>query len=194
MKKREWNSLSHSAGLVTFKVALNTLCFMLLLLTVFLPYWLKIQVSHTHFYLGLWKPCGDKMCEDIQKSVLIKVVQVLMGMAIVTGFLAFLDIFLILINVVNDRTFFYIFSALCSFVTALLCLVGQSIFMVSMHVISIHSTNHFFFEWVFYLGWGTSTLYLLSGSLTLVRRHSKKVKPRSRITTTSTQEPKSTMS
>nr|XP_020859172.1 protein NKG7-like [Phascolarctos cinereus] len=194
MKKQDWNSFSNTEGLVTFKMVLNSLCFMLLLLTVFLPYWLKIQVSHTNLYMGLWKACGDKMCEDILNSVLIKVVQVLMGIAIVTGFLAFMDIFLILINVVNDTTFYYLSSALCSFVTALLGLVAQIIFMISIQVISIHSTNHLIFEWGFYLGWGTSTLYLLSGSLILVRRYMKTVKSRTSPMTKSIQEPKSTSS
>ncbi|XP_068944973.1 protein NKG7 [Petaurus breviceps papuanus] len=102
-------------------------------------------------------------------AALIKVVQALMAIAIVTGFLAFVDVFLILLNVANDRTFFYLASALCSFVTALLGLVGQSIFMVSIQMTSIHNINHFFFEWVFYLGWGTSTLYLLSDFIQATR-------------------------
>ncbi|XP_031819151.1 protein NKG7 isoform X3 [Sarcophilus harrisii] len=177
MKKK--HSLSQKDELVPFKMALNTLCLVLLLLTVFLPYWLKIQNSQEHFHMGIWK------------SFLLKAVQALMGSAILTGILALVNIFLLLISAVNDRTFFFLSSALCSFVTALLGLFGQSIFMVITNTSTLANIDFLYFDWAFYLGWCTYVLYLLNGSLILVRKHSTRVKPARQSTDKSMQECKS---
>ncbi|XP_031819150.1 protein NKG7 isoform X2 [Sarcophilus harrisii] len=182
MKKK--HSLSQKDELVPFKMALNTLCLVLLLLTVFLPYWLKIQNSQEHFHMGIWKSCENKI-------FLLKAVQALMGSAILTGILALVNIFLLLISAVNDRTFFFLSSALCSFVTALLGLFGQSIFMVITNTSTLANIDFLYFDWAFYLGWCTYVLYLLNGSLILVRKHSTRVKPARQSTDKSMQECKS---
>ncbi|XP_058136702.1 protein NKG7-like [Dasypus novemcinctus] len=152
----------------TFRRVFSCTCFGFFLVALVCPCWLEVCVPGGTKHLGPWQGCKAYVCRELLDTGFLKTVRLLLSAAMVTAVLALLPILLITALHLWDPILVSIFSGVASYLTAVLGLLAQFIFMTE---VLLRAISHFIevkFSWAFYLGFGVFTLYLLTGTLILV--------------------------